>query len=186
MPDAPFLSTAFGETAKKLLAKAGTVALPYPPPASGKLYIGINPDVLALDPKTGSPTGSPRYFLRLVQEVIANYVVTRILSLDSLCGVSLPPSGPGKAGREFFTVEGIGNQLKAAIEALNQAMAAKPGMHELLLFEDVVIYVKEAASVHLRLEYEFGVTAAEAAENVELRAIASGCCKPIPPTNLDA
>ena len=44
---------------------------------------------------------------------------------------------------------------------------ADSGVYEVCLFEDAVIYVPESAPVFLRIQYEFGVSAAEAAENVE-------------------
>ena len=38
----------------------------------------------------------------------------------------------------------------------------------MVLFEDAVIFVPESAPTFIQIQFEFGVTAAEAAENVDL------------------
>lgn len=83
----PFPSNEFGPAVQEAHAKIGTVALPYPPPASGPLYLGINP---AYTPDL--PSAAPKYFLRLVQTVSPKQVITRIVGLNELRGISLPAS----------------------------------------------------------------------------------------------
>jgi hypothetical protein len=160
-----FPSDHFGPAAMEALAKAVTVMLPSPPPASGMLYLGIsphhNPDL---------PSVAPRYYLRLVQTVSPKQVITRIVGLDELRGVSLPASSTavGGASREFRTVHGIAENLTRAVDALTEAKAKNPGAHEVCLFKDAVIYVPETAPVFVRVqhEFEFAASAAEAAEQV--------------------
>jgi hypothetical protein len=65
------------------------------------------------------------------------------------------------------TVNGIASAIEAAKQRLSEAMKVKLGVYEELLFPDAVIYVREAAPVFVRIRYEFAVTAADAAENVE-------------------
>ncbi len=174
----PFLSDDFGRATKEALAKLGTVELPCPSPASGTLYIGINPDF-----NPDLPSVAPHFFLRLVQKVSPKQVITRIVGLDQLHGVSLPGSSKteGGATREFRAVEAIADHISVAIDSLKKAKAENPGEYEMFLFEDVVIHVPESAPVFLRIQYEveFSVNAAVAAENVHsLLAIGQDTCGP--------
>jgi hypothetical protein len=163
-----FASHEFGQYTTEALAKAGTVRLPCPPPALGTLYLGIpassdrrrNPDL---------PAVPLQYFLRLVQDVSQNLVITRIIDLKELRGVSLPvvPTPKDGPSRVFKTVNDITDEITNAISALTKADKAdskKRGEYEVLLFEKAVIYVPESAPVLLRGRYEIGVSAAEAAE----------------------
>jgi hypothetical protein len=169
----PYPSTEFGQTTKDALAQAGTVKFPYPPPASGPLFIGINPDY-----EEELPSGSPHYFLRVVQTVSPRQAITRIVDLDDLRGVDLPtPSAKeDRPPRVFRTPHGIAKDIKEAKDRLDHAVRNKRGVYEVCLFEDAVIYVSETAPVYLRIQYEFGVTAAEAAENIEYLLPTAGCC----------
>jgi hypothetical protein len=168
-----FLSNQFGQTTKDALAKAGTVALPCPSPATGRLYLGINPD---FDPHLAG--GSPKFFLRLVQTVSAKQVITRIVDLNELRGIGLPiqPTKDGRTAREFRTVNGIAKEIGAATDSLTRAEQGERGVYELCLFEDAVIYVPESAPVFVQIQYEFGVCAAEAAENVEFTGMSHYGC----------
>jgi hypothetical protein len=169
-----FPSNQFGQTTKDALAKAGTVALPCPSPASGRLYLGINPD---FDPHLAG--GSPKFFLRLVQTVSARQMITRIVDLNELRGISLPrpPTKVGETAREFRTANGIAKEIGAATDSLTKAEQVERGVvHELCLFEDAVIYVRESAPVFVQIQYEFGVCAAEAAENVEFTGMSHYGC----------
>ena len=159
-----FPSDELGQSTKEALARAGTVRLPYPPPASGRLFLGINPDFDA-----NLPSGTPQFFLRLVQTVSQKQVITRILGLAELRGISLPASSRTEGGpsREFRTVNDIADDIKGAIRTLTEAERTKPGVYEVCLFEDAVIFVRESAPVFLRIQYEFAVNAVEAAENVD-------------------
>ena len=79
----------------------------------------------------------------------------------------------------FRPMDGIAAEITAAVKKLSEAVAKKRGVYEVCLFEDAVIYVPEWAPVFLRIQYEFGVSAVEAAENVEiLIGKASGHCCP--------
>jgi hypothetical protein len=169
-----FPSNQFGQTTKDALAKAGTVALPCPSPASGRLYLGINPD---FDPHLAG--GSPKFFLRLVQIVSEKQTITRIVDLNELRGISLPlpPTKEGRTAREFRTVNGIAKEIGAATDSLTRAEQVKSGVYELCLFEDAIIFVPESAPVFVQIQYEFGVYAAEAAENVEFAGMSKSNCR---------
>jgi hypothetical protein len=167
-------SNQFGQATMVALAKAATVMLPYPRPASGRLYIGINPD---FDPEL--PGGSPKFFLRLVQTVSPNQVITRIVDLNELRGISLPAPSTKEVGpsREFRTVNGIAKEIGTATDILTKAEHTERGVYEVCLFEDAVIFVLESAPVVIQIHYEFGVSAAEAADNVELIMRPQCICK---------
>jgi hypothetical protein len=167
----------FGQATKEALAKATTVMLPSPPPASGRLFIGINPDF-----NPDLPFGSPHFFLRLVQTVSPKQVIMRIVDLNELRGVSLPaPStDEDRALRVFRTVNDIADVIKTTTDSLTAAEVAKRGVYEVCLFEDAVIYVPEWAPVFLRIQYELGVSAVEAAENVDSLIPTSRCLCPMP------
>jgi hypothetical protein len=162
-----FPSDEFGPCEREILARATTVMLPYPPPASGRLFIGINPDFIPPDSKLGLVlAGGPKFFLRLVQVVSPTRVIIRIVDLEALRGVSLPTN----AGlREFRTVSSIAADIASAVQKLTGAEAKKSGVYEVCLFEDAVIFVPESAPVFVRIQQDFGVSAAEAAENVDGR-----------------
>jgi hypothetical protein len=166
------LSHPFSQATLDALAKAGTVMLPFPPPASGRLFVRINPD---FNPHL--PSGSPNYYLRLVQTVSQKQVIIRILGLNELRGVSLPapPTKEGYTSREFRTVNQISREIEEAITRLTGAEAAEPGVYEVCLFEDAVIFVAETAPVVVQVSYEFGVCAVESAENVDLRTLGLRC-----------
>jgi hypothetical protein len=167
-----FPSNHFSRTTMEVLAKGGTVMLPYPPPASGRLFIGINPDFNA-----DLPGGSPKFFLRLVQTVSPKQVITRIVDLNELRGISLPvpPNTECTTSREFRTVNEIATEIKEAKGTLTAAETAKRGVYEVCLFADAVIFVRELAPTFVKIEYEFGVSAAEAAENVDFRVVGGSC-----------
>jgi hypothetical protein len=145
-----------------------TVGLPSPPPASGKLYVGINPGHIAPLSHPDLPSGAPLYFLRLVQNVSRYVVITRIVDLKELRGVSLPaPTKEDTARREFRTVNEVADQIIGATTTLTNAVSTKRGEYEVCLFDDAVIYVPESAPVFLRIDKGFAVSAAEAADDVE-------------------
>src|SRR5262249_28309768 len=104
--------------AKAALTTPGTVTLPGPPPATGHLYLGINPDHIFPDHKLGLQlSGPPRFFLRLVQTVSPALFVTRILDLKELRGVSVPAgcAADGGASREFKTVSDLRKIITDAV-----------------------------------------------------------------------
>jgi hypothetical protein len=181
MPDAPQSSSEFGDNTRRVLAQAGAVRLPSPPPASGELYLGINPHSHA-----ELRSGAPRFFLRLVQQVGRAKVIKRIVDLDELRGIGLPPQADkgDKAPREFHVVNEIAPAIAEAKERLIAAERAQPGVYEVSLYKDAVIFVHEAAPVYVRIESEFAVSAGEAAETIEHHGTA-GCCKAPPAPSLE-
>jgi hypothetical protein len=113
-----FPSREFGLEAVEALAKTCTICLPCPPPAVGKLYIGINPDF-----NSDFPWASPEYFLRLVQRVSPKQVITRILALDDLRGISVPASSSEQCESQpsFLAVNQFAAELQDCISKLKAA-----------------------------------------------------------------
>jgi hypothetical protein len=183
----PVRSNPFSRDSLEALAKVGTVKLPHPHPASGRLYIGINPDSNP-DSNPNLPAGPPKFFLRLVQTVSTKQVVTRIVDLKELRGISLPATSTekGKTSRKFHTVNDreIADQIREKTSSLMLAERTESGVYEVVLFEDAIILVPESAPTVVQIQFEFGVTAAEAAEHVDLlvNPLRGGCkCGTISP-----
>jgi hypothetical protein len=178
-----FPSHEYGQYTTEALAMAGTVRFPCPPPASGKLYLGINPDFSDRHRNPDLPSVAPQYFLRLVQNVSQKLVITRIIDLKELRGVSLPavPTTKDGASRVFRTVNDITDEITNAISALTKAKSNERGEYEVVLLKDAVIYVPESAPVLLRGLYELGVSAAEAAEYADL-LMREQCMCPMDPS----
>jgi hypothetical protein len=176
---AVFPSSEFSDSTKEALATPGTIMLPYPPPATGKIFIGINPDHIPPDLKLGLQlSGAPRFFLRVVQVVSPRFVITRIVDLRELRGVSVPAATTKEGGpsREFQTVSGVQKIITDAVAKLVEAEKKKAGVYEVLLFDDAVICVPESAPVCLGVKLEFAVNALEAAENVDALIARKGSC----------
>ncbi len=182
MESNPSRSTDFGPNQRIALALAGTVPVPSPVPASGRVYLGINPQH---DESLIANAGSPRFFLKVIQKVSAKQVITRIFALAELRAVSLLSTlgeGEGYEARQLQPVEEFHDQLLYAKARLEEAATRAEGVYDLLLFHDAVLYVREAAPVLVRIQYEFGVTAAESAENVEIIEKKSKHCCRLKPT----
>src|SRR5262249_35636090 len=106
--------------------------LPYPPPASGRLYVGINPDSTP-DFHPPLPAGPPRFFLRLVQTVSPKQVIIRIVGLKELRGISLPATSTegGKTSQKFYTANDreIADKIKEATRSLMAAEEKERGVY---------------------------------------------------------
>jgi hypothetical protein len=116
-----------------------------------------------------------------VQTVSPKQVITRIVDLKELRGISLPATATegGKTSRkfQFHTVNDpeIAEKIRKTTHSLMAAEKKERRVHEECLFEDAVIFVPESAPTFIQIQYEFGVPAAEAAENVDLLVKAASC-----------
>jgi hypothetical protein len=153
---------------------AGAVALPSPRPATAKVWLGTSP---ASHSSETTLTVLPRFYLKSVQNVHNAQQITRIVSLSDLRAVDLTASRDDSgqpATFEFKTVEHP-DIADAILKAKDLLEAGQRGQ-EVFLLDDAVIYVAETASVFVRIIYEFGVTAAVAAENIEICLGNMGIC----------
>jgi hypothetical protein len=161
----PTPSSELGSNQRLALTLVGTVQLPSPVPATGRVFIGINPHH-----DEALPTASPQFFLKSVQTVSSRHVITRIFDLAHLRAVGLPAATGEEYAyptRETHLLEGnILDEIKRAQQLLRQAATTttQPEALELLLYEDAVLHVREDAPVLLHQVFEYGATAAECAE----------------------
>ena len=186
MSDEPFPTIDFGPSQRIALALAGTVALPSPPPATGRVFIGLNPIAEARSaPALGHVTyalGLPRYFLRSVQTVSDQQTITRILALDEMRAVKLP-TGSVSSGTDEHSKIMPASEIAAEIERIKRELEeSRPkdeqGLFETLWYPEAVLYVREAAPVFVRIQYELGLTAAEAAEHIAaFPFLGKHCCQ---------
>lgn len=176
MESNPTPSNDFGPGQRRALALSGTVMLPSPCPAFGRVFIGINPDH---EPTVAS--GSPRFFLKVVQTVSAKQAITWIFGLDELRAVKLAPgvgSPEAPATRLAQPVDEFADQIAYARTRLEEALVDARRAYQLLLFPEAVLFIPEAAPVLVRILYEFGVTAAESVENIEILGKETmACCQ---------
>ena len=174
MSDEPFSTDDFGPAQRIALALAGTVALPSPPPASGRVFIGLNPSAEARSaPAQDHVTyalGLPRYFIRSVQTVSDQQSITRIFDLDELRAVKLPLSSV-RSGKDEHSNILPAAEVAAEVDRIKRELEklrpnGQAGVLEVLWYPEAVLFVPEAAPVFVRIQYELGLTAAEAAEHI--------------------
>lgn len=158
------------------IALAGTVALPSPYPAYGKVSLGL--DSSGRDER---PSACPRYYLKSVENLSARQVVTRIVALNDLRAVSRPDGddvAASKAPRVTELVENLfldGGVILVAKQKLEAAVKRAPGDYEIVIFPVAVLHVPETAAVLTTVVSHAGVTAAESAEII-LHTEGAGCC----------
>jgi hypothetical protein len=158
------------------IALSGTVALPSPHPAYGKVSLAFHSSG-----RDELPSGCPRYYLKSVENVSPRRVVTRIVALNDLRAVSRPEGAAvadSKAPRVTHLVEDLlldGGEILVAKQKLEAAVKRAPGDYEIVLFPVAVLHVPETARVLTRAVFEAGVTAAESAE-FTVHAEGAGCC----------
>ncbi len=158
------------------IALAGTVSLPSPHPAHGKVSLGLHSSG-----RDELPAGSPRYYLKSVEHVSPRRVVTRIVALNDLRAVSRPEGddvADSKVPRATQPVEDLlldGGAILVAKQNLEAAVKRAPGDYEIAIFPVAVLHVPETAAVLTRVVFEAGVTAAESAE-INFHREGAGCC----------
>jgi hypothetical protein len=193
VPEKPYPTSEFTCENKAAQALAGTVALPSPFPASGRIFIGIKPRLDETIPE--------QYYVKIVETINDKFIVTRLVNLEDFRAVRLrPESGRYDNMREWTlkTAEDMHKELEEAKYQLKEAAGGSFSGFELLLFperkeqgydaglkhRDVarterqgVVYVPETAPVLVRTEQ--GLPAAEAVESVRFKpfkSVGMGCC----------
>jgi hypothetical protein len=129
----------------------GTVPIPSPFPATAKVFVVRYP--LPAGAKAGA--AKPRDFLKLVETINPNHVITRIVDPEQVRAIKWFPK-PAAAGAAVEPVLKSGDQLRAEIAGLDWSKAGKDPLssYEQPLHpeETGVVYVHEAAPVLLRHE----------------------------------
>jgi hypothetical protein len=137
------------EEYKTALVVTGTVALPFPYPASGRVYVADLP-------------GFAEPLIKIVQILNEKQFKTWLVELAHVRAARVPAAETDKSlafgGWVLKTGEDLETDTKAALESLEPDQ----GKSEILLFPQAIVLVRESATVITR--FEFVMTAAECAE----------------------
>lgn len=166
---------------------AGTIPLPSPYPASGKVFlIGVwHPHEMG----SNGQTHGIDFYLKSVQVISERNTISRTLEIDSVRAVGFHQCSEGNGQLHSQNGNGAGWAVVPVHESKRLADAmqrfhetpheSQQCSSEVLLYENAVLYVREAAPVlH---HQELGITAAVSAEAGSMLAdmvspIAKGCC----------
>ena len=183
-------TTEFGPDQRAALSLAGTIALPSPFPATARITIGVMP-------RTNTPGAdpTPRFFLKLVEHLRDNYIVTRLASLKDLRAIRFrsAPTQPGqpwhwtlKTREDLFTDLDDARKLLES-QAEEASRAGLPFSYETDLDSGAygILYVPETAQILVRVE--FGLLASEAAQAAAMTPdkTRTPCCPGILPSIVD-
>jgi hypothetical protein len=164
----PLPTSDFGEDQQHAFDLAGTVALPSPFPAFGRLVVVrvARPKVVPSQKSTQGKKSEDNasYILKLVQAVSEKLLVTRFVSPDDVRSVRVVPAAANTSDPNSWKLID-GADLRAELQKIDWGNATKEehGSHELELYATAVLYVPESAQVLVRLE--FGLPAALSVEN---------------------
>lgn len=177
--NAVFPAPEVGEEQKLAFDLAGTVGLPAPFPAAGRVYL------IRTSKKADSADKddrAPRFFVKIVQTISPKQIATTFVQSEDVRAVSSPAAGEpvtDPASWKFLNIDEVRAQIKAAIKELSKTEYEATGSFEIQLFDQAVVYVPEFAPVLSRVE--FGLVAAVAAEQVPIRPCPTEPRWPCPP-----
>jgi hypothetical protein len=161
-----FPAPELGEEQRLAFDLAGTVGLPSPFPAVGRVFVIRTPK--KTEPGEKDDHG-PRFFIKIVQTISPKHIATTFLQTEDVRAVRCPPeSGPvtDLATWTFLNIDDVRALIKAAIKELSKAEHVAACSFEVQLFNQAVVYVPESAPVLSRAE--FALVAAVAAEQVPI------------------
>jgi hypothetical protein len=155
----------FGPDQTVAFALAGTVALPSPFPATGRVSIGLFPPRgFRPSEKAKEEEFEPSFLLKIVQLVNEKHIVTRFVRPKDLRAVRSRPEERPRAELPAWTIQ-TAAEVSGRIEEKKRILIkdfTKGGPAEDELFAEAIVYVPESAPVLHRLD--IGMTAAESAE----------------------
>jgi hypothetical protein len=141
-----------GDDHKLAFDLAGTVALPSPFPAAGRVLVVRQPGS-----KTAKGAGHrPRFFIKIVQVVSEKQVVTGFVSPHDVRAVRVLKHGAPLAEPQswsYISGEEARTEIDAAIEELRKEEYGTGGSFEVVVYEQAVVYVPETAPMLVRVEY---------------------------------
>jgi hypothetical protein len=158
----------FGEDQKQAFDLAGTIALPSPFPAFGRLFVvrfTRAKSTTTQTPAQGKKAENKAYYvLKLVQSVSEKLIITRFVSRDDVRAFRVYGESDYLADPLASGIHD-GDALRDEIDKLDWSSVGKDerGSHEVELYPAAVLYVPEAAQVLVRLE--FGLPAVLSVEN---------------------
>ena len=140
------------------MSLVGTVALPSPFPAEGRIFVVRHPE--SNQPQGGE--AKPSYHLKIVQKLSDTHSITRFMALDDMRLIRFSPprdsqNAPARAGEEAPGPLCLDReQLREVVEAVPWEKVVRDGRcdYEVELYPDRtgVVYVPEQAPVLLRHE----------------------------------
>ncbi len=157
----------FLEEHKVALAVTGTVALPFPFPASARVSVVAPAKELGLAP----------HYLKIVQVVSDKQFTTWFVDLDHVRAIRVPAAGDAKPAPHSGWVLQAPETLKKDIDAAIAKLAPDKGVHEVPLYAKAIVLVGESVPVITR--YEFVATAAECGDLPHIDVCVH--CPPPPP-----
>jgi len=156
----------FDQSQQTALLLAGTVALPSPFPAVGRVSL-----VLVTE------NGSHETFVKIFQVVSDKRMITRFVRREDIRAIRAPSPDAPDCGPETWPITGI-NKLRVEIddkqERLVDRASRSPAPTEIGWLDAAIVYVSESSPVMHR--DEVGVTAAVSAEDVGFCSPISACC----------
>jgi hypothetical protein len=164
----PVPTSDFGEDQQQAFDLAGTIALPSPFPAFGRLAV-----VRVARPKRAASQKSAQgkksednatYILKLVQAVSEKLLVTRFVSPGDVRSLRVVIGAENTSDTTCWELMD-GADLRVELLKIDWGNTAKDerGSHEVELYSRAVLYVPESVQVLVRLE--FGLPAALSVEN---------------------
>jgi len=152
----------------------GTVPLPGPFPSTAKIFVVRYPPA----PGAKGDEAKPRFFVKLVETINSNHVITRIISPEYLRAIRWKPDAA--AGAAEPPVES-GDKVRADIAKIDWTKAVKDprSSYEIPLKADHsgVVHVAESSPVLLRHEQTVPASVSHAVSPVML---AAPCARPRP------
>jgi hypothetical protein len=132
------------------LELVGTVELPSPFPAAGRIFVVRHP---GSEPAAGEAS-QPRHFIKVVQRINDSQTVTRFVGPEHVRAIRFRPAKAGGAGEEPTLLSG--DRLRAEMGSIDWVKPVKDqrSSHEIELRPEHVgtVLVPESAPVLLRLE----------------------------------
>jgi hypothetical protein len=165
-PLAAIPASELGAEHKLAFDLAGTVGLPSPFPATGRVSL-----IRSAQNEAGPSGGSkPRFFIKILQSVSPKQIMTVFVDPYDVRGVRYH-TGRGTVADasswKFMNIDDVRARIKSAIEELTKPSYAASGSFEIPLFEEAIVYVPESAPLLARAE--IALVAAVAAENRSFR-----------------
>ena len=146
------------------LLLAGTVALPSPFPAAGRLSVGVH---------VHDEGDDPEIFLEIEQVVDVHRTIFRILRFEDVRAIRASDGSIPAHEAPLLTARQIASKVgeKSKLLANGRKEAGGPGKE--LLFKQAIVYVPETCPVLHRVH--LGLTAGESAEDFGVQGQV-GCC----------
>jgi hypothetical protein len=154
------------------LSLVGTVALPSPFPATGRILVVRHP------PTGGGASAAPTYHIKIVQAINDSCIITRFVDHNAVSLIRFQPASQGESpGDKPFSLDHAG--VQDLVSGLDWDVVDERASHEIEPFPQHtgVVHVPETQPTMLR--YDLSVPAATSLE--QLVSCAARCPRSCPP-----